>query len=70
MCTDEATCVDHIIPLHMGGAKYDQANCRPACQPCNLARNRRDHTPWRTSRRRNASRAGDTTTTAQKFGNL
>ncbi|MDM4721145.1 HNH endonuclease signature motif containing protein [Micromonospora sp. WMMA1363] len=44
ICTDEATCVDHIVPLHMGGAKYDEANCRPACQPCNLARPRREQT--------------------------
>lgn len=40
LCTDTATCVDHIVPLHLGGAKYDASNCRPACEPCNLHRER------------------------------
>lgn len=40
VCTGRATCVDHVIPLEAGGAKYDRSNCRPACEPCNLARNR------------------------------
>jgi len=39
-CTEVATQVDHIIPLHMGGAKYDPTNCRAACAPCNLGRKR------------------------------
>lgn len=30
--------VDHIIPLSLGGEKYDPLNCRASCQPCNLAR--------------------------------
>ncbi|GAA2355282.1 hypothetical protein Cme02nite_69300 [Catellatospora methionotrophica] len=30
--------VDHIVLLSMGGQKYDPANCRAACQACNLAR--------------------------------
>jgi 5-methylcytosine-specific restriction endonuclease McrA len=41
VCTDLATCVDHVVPLHMGGDKYDEANCRPSCEPCNLARGKR-----------------------------
>lgn len=39
VCAETADCVDHIIPLHMGGSKYDPSNCRPACTPCNLRRN-------------------------------
>jgi len=30
--------VDHIIELHMGGAKYDPANCRSSCATCNTSR--------------------------------
>lgn len=30
--------VDHIVLLSMGGQKYDPANCRAACQACNLGR--------------------------------
>lgn len=30
--------VDHIVPLEMGGAKYDPANCRASCPTCNLGR--------------------------------
>jgi 5-methylcytosine-specific restriction endonuclease McrA len=37
-CTDRATEVDHIQPLSLGGEKYDPANCRAACKPCNLDR--------------------------------
>ena len=39
-CTDKATQVDHIVPLAMGGEKYDPLNCRAACQPCNARRER------------------------------
>lgn len=39
-CLGDADQVDHIIPLHMGGAKYDPTNCRAACAPCNLGRAR------------------------------
>ncbi len=39
-CVVTATHVDHIIPLHQGGAKYDPANCRAACADCNLSRGR------------------------------
>lgn len=38
LCTWIATQVDHIIPLGMGGEKYDPMNCRAACAPCNLGR--------------------------------
>lgn len=37
-CTDKATCVDHVVPLAMGGAKYDPRNCRAACAHCNTSR--------------------------------
>ena len=30
--------VDHILPLSMGGAKYDAGNARASCQSCNLKR--------------------------------
>lgn len=32
--------VDHVIPLHQGGAKYDPANVRASCRSCNLKRGR------------------------------
>lgn len=30
--------VDHIVPLGMGGDKWDVNNCRASCAHCNLAR--------------------------------
>lgn len=42
-CTGTMTQIDHIVPLSKGGAKYDQGNCRPACEPCNTGR--RDPAP-------------------------
>lgn len=30
--------VDHIVPLAMGGQKYDPANARAACSHCNTSR--------------------------------
>ncbi len=33
-CTVVATTVDHIVPVTMGGAELDPANCRPACARC------------------------------------
>lgn len=44
-CTEQATEVDHIVPLARGGAKYDPANCRAACKPCNLVRGDREPVP-------------------------
>ncbi len=41
VCTVQAQHVDHIIPLEMGGEKYDPLNCRASCQPCNLHRSKR-----------------------------
>ena len=41
-CTDKAPLkgghVDHIIPLDLGGQKYDPLNARAACQACNTGR--------------------------------
>jgi 5-methylcytosine-specific restriction protein A len=34
-CTGEATEVDHIVPIIVGGARLDPANLRAACQACN-----------------------------------
>lgn len=28
--------VDHIVPLHKGGAELDASNCRPICKPCHV----------------------------------
>ncbi|WP_432542317.1 HNH endonuclease [Kineococcus sp. SYSU DK002] len=33
-----ADCVDHIVPLNLGGARYELSNLRPSCTPCNAAR--------------------------------
>lgn len=34
-CLTSVQEVDHIVPLALGGPKYDPANCRPSCAPCN-----------------------------------
>lgn len=34
-CSVLAQCVDHIVPLELGGAKYDEKNLQPACLACN-----------------------------------
>ena len=38
-CTQHATQVDHIVPVHQGGAWYDPTNLRAACANCNNQRN-------------------------------
>ena len=30
--------VDHIVPLSMGGAKFDESNARASCETCNTGR--------------------------------
>lgn len=40
VCTVKATHADHIVSPKLGGAWYDLANLRAACEPCNLARPR------------------------------
>lgn len=37
-CRVAATQVDHIVSWRAGGALYDPANLRAACQPCNGGR--------------------------------
>ncbi len=37
-CTGAVEQVDHIVPLGMGGEKYDVRNVRPSCTPCNAGR--------------------------------
>jgi 5-methylcytosine-specific restriction endonuclease McrA len=37
-CTVKATQVDHIVPVNAGGALYDEANLRAACQFDNKSR--------------------------------
>jgi 5-methylcytosine-specific restriction enzyme A len=34
-----AECVDHIVSMHHGGAKYDTANLQSLCQACNRRKN-------------------------------
>jgi 5-methylcytosine-specific restriction endonuclease McrA len=40
-CDRMADEVDHIVPLARGGAEYDEANCRAACQHHNRSRGAR-----------------------------
>ena len=40
-CDATADEVDHIVPLALGGAEYDPANCRAACQHHNRSRGAR-----------------------------
>lgn len=40
-CTRNATEVDHVLPVSMGGAWYDPDNLRASCRWCNLQRNRK-----------------------------
>ena len=40
-CTRNATEVDHILPVSMGGPWYDPDNLRASCRWCNLQRNRK-----------------------------
>lgn len=39
-CEGAANEVDHIVPLHAGGAWYEPENLRAACGTCNKERNR------------------------------
>ena len=50
--------VDHIVPLHLGGAPYDMRNLQTLCRtPCHFAKSRRermgdkaihpDHAAWK-----------------------
>ncbi len=40
-CQYYANCIDHIIPLELGGDKYDPDNLQPSCIACNTAKGRR-----------------------------
>ena len=40
MCGVYANEVDHIVPLHRGGAKYDVANLRATCRMCHIQKTR------------------------------
>jgi 5-methylcytosine-specific restriction endonuclease McrA len=37
-CRVVATEVDHIVPVDVGGALYDEANLRASCRHCNRSR--------------------------------
>ena len=41
-CQEHATNVDHIIPPKDGGAFFDAANLRAACEWCNKSRGGRE----------------------------
>lgn len=43
-CTQNATEVDHILPVALGGEWYDEENLRASCRACNLGRNRKAKT--------------------------
>ena len=34
--------VDHIVPLHLGGARYDDANAASLCAPCHAEKSARE----------------------------
>ena len=40
-CRIRADCIDHIVPLELGGAKYAEDNLQPACTPCNVLKGRK-----------------------------
>ena len=44
-CGDEATTVDHVVPLSRGGTN-DLANLTPACKPCNSSKRDRLLEEW------------------------
>jgi 5-methylcytosine-specific restriction endonuclease McrA len=37
-CKVDADQVDHVVPVELGGAWYDERNLRAACGPCNRGR--------------------------------
>lgn len=49
-CTQIAQEVDHILPVALGGAWYDEDNLRASCRACNLHRLHKTRTtpsrPW------------------------
>lgn len=50
-CTVQREQIDHVHPLSRGGARYDPANCRPACAWCNSKRGSRAAIPQPQPRR-------------------
>jgi 5-methylcytosine-specific restriction enzyme A len=40
-CLRTATEVDHVVDVRLGGALYDEANCRSACGVCHRGRSNR-----------------------------
>jgi 5-methylcytosine-specific restriction endonuclease McrA len=47
-CSGEASEVDHILPVSLGGAWWDHENLRASCSRCNQMRNiKRTVTPSR-----------------------
>jgi 5-methylcytosine-specific restriction endonuclease McrA len=48
-CIGKATVTDHIIPWQVGGAKWDMANLRASCKPCNAFRATEDGREWERS---------------------
>ena len=38
--------VDHIVPLHFGGAEYDESNLQCLCSACHREKTRRENESW------------------------
>ena len=51
-CKGVADEVDHVVPRELGGALYDEDNCRSVCTPCHR---RRSNTMRQRTRRRRPS---------------
>jgi len=34
--------VDHIVPIRLGGARFDESNLQPLCKPCHSAKTRKE----------------------------
>jgi 5-methylcytosine-specific restriction enzyme A len=41
-CLGRADEVDHLLDVRLGGALYDEANCRSVCGPCHRRRSNRN----------------------------
>lgn len=45
-CGDPAACIDHVVPLVLGGTNYE-GNLAPACQSCNARKSDQLISAWR-----------------------
>ena len=49
-CGNKSEHIDHVIPLARGGS-HSLGNLAPACQPCNLQKNKKFVIEWKASKR-------------------